>query len=140
MDLGECKDKGIIRKVRIDKNLVMSLVDISKIKEQTIKKVIMDGVSINAYLPMAYDSLREILEGFCILYGYKVGNHDCLGKLVNELIKDFDLFLFDRFRYVRNGINYYGSKIGLEEGKLLIEKIFKMKMEILELLNKKLKE
>jgi len=61
------------------------------------------------------------------VYGYKVSNHECLGKLTKEFINDFDAFSFDRFRYTRNGINYYSSKVGLEEGKTMIRNIFVMR-------------
>lgn len=127
MDLGECKKKGIIKKTKIDKNLVQSLMEMSDIKEKTIEQVELNEVTINAFLPIAYDSLREILEAYCILHGFKVGNHDCLGKLSKQLEPDFDIASFDRFRYARNGINYYGTKIDLTQGKILIETILKLK-------------
>ncbi|MBI5073246.1 hypothetical protein HZA99_05505 [Candidatus Woesearchaeota archaeon] len=140
MDLTECKETGIVRITRIDSNFAHSLLEMSDIKEKTAKKATLDNLNVNAYFPMAYDALREILEAYCLLFGYKVGNHDCLGKLMKELLSTFDLFLFDRFRYVRNGINYYGKKVGLEEGNLLIEKMFLMKKEIVIELKKKLGE
>ncbi len=39
---------------------------------------------------------------------------------------------FDRLRYARNSINYYGVKIDFEQGKKLIEKIFRMRKTIIE--------
>lgn len=140
MDIKECKDTGIIRRTRIDSHLATSLLEMSDIKEKSTKKEVLDELSVNAYFPMAYDALREVLEAYCLLEGYKVGNHECLGKLMKELLPDFDLFLFDRFRYARNGINYYGKKIGLEEGNLLIEKMFLMKKELVLKIKNKIKE
>lgn len=131
MDLEECKNKGIIRPTKIDTNLIKSLIEISNIKEETIKHSSLTVFSINAFLPMAYDSLREILEAYCISKGFKVGNHICLGNLVKELNPEFDLILFDRLRYMRNGINYYGNKVDLEQGKELISKLFDLKKEVL---------
>ena len=130
MDLRECKNKGIIRKIKIDKNLVSSLMQMSDMKEKTIEQVELNEITINAFLPIAYDSLREILEAYCILHGFKVGNHDCLGKLSKQLEPDFDLNSFDRFRYARNGINYYGTKMDLTQGKILIKGILKLKSEM----------
>lgn len=138
MDVEECEDKGIIRKTRSDKNLINSLIEMSYLKEELVKNSKIDEKSVHCFLPMAYDSLREVLEAFCILEGYKVINHECLGKLIKKLMPEFDYFLFDRFRYVRNGINYYGTKIGLEEGKSLIEKIFLMKKKIINKVKEKL--
>jgi len=34
-------------------------------------------------------------------------------------------------RYVRNGINYYGTKVEIVEGKEIIRKIFGMKRAVL---------
>ena len=138
MDLKECEKKKIIRKTRVDTNLVKSIIEISEIKEETVKQVKLDNNNVNAFLPMAYDSLREILEAYCILPGFKVGNHDCLGKLIKKLNPNFDLISFDRFRYARNGINYYGNRTGLEEGTIIINNIFLLKKEILKELNKHL--
>jgi hypothetical protein len=139
MDLGECKKKGLIRKTKVDTNLVNSLIEMSDIKSRTVEQTVLDNLTINAFLPMAYDSLREILEAFSILEGFKVLNHDCLGKLLKNLYYGFDLIEFDRVRYIRNSINYYGDKVDLEEGQEIIKKIFIIREDVLKEVRKKLK-
>ena len=104
MDVNECKRRRIIKRTKVDTERVKSLVETSEIKAIVVDNAHPIDLSINTFLPMAYDSLREVMEGYCILHGYKVQNHDCLGKLIKELLPDFDLVGFDRFRYVRNGI------------------------------------
>ena len=136
MDVEECEKKGIIRKTRKDNNLVKSIIDISNIKEETINQTKLNSRNVNAFIPMAYDSLREIMEACCVMHGFKVINHDCLGKLVKKLKPEFDPNSFDRFRYIRNGINYYGTKTDLEEGKTIINKIFKLRKQILKNIKK----
>jgi|SRR3989338_2221413 len=130
MDLSECRRNGFIKITDPNKSKALSLLEISDIKEESVHAAEFDEKSINAYLPLAYDSLREALEALCLILGYNVTNHICLGELLVELIPHFDYASFDRFRYARNGINYYGKKIGLEEGKELIKKIFIMKKSI----------
>jgi hypothetical protein len=132
MDLNECKRKGYIRKTKANTSLIKSLIEISNLKEKTVKSVNIDEENVSAFLPMAYDSVRGLLEAFCVLYEFKVTSHVCLGELMNELMDDFDYNDFDRFRYIRNSINYYGEKIGFEEGNEIIKKIFDMKVKILE--------
>lgn len=127
MDLNECRKKGHIKLTVPNKSKALSLLEISDIKEDVIHSVKLDEKTVNVYLPLAYDSLREALEALCLLFGYNVLNHVCLGELLKELIQDFDYFSFDRFRYARNSINYYGKKAGLEEGKGIIEKILEMR-------------
>jgi|SRR3989344_4707142 len=131
MDLNECLKKGLIKKTEVNKELVKSLIEMSKIKETAVNTAKINEVNISAYASLAYDSLREILEALCILNGYKVISHVCIGELLKTIIKDFDYEDFDRVRYIRNGINYYGTKIEFEQGKGLIRKIFIIKNKIL---------
>ena len=123
--------KGYIKKTRINSELIKSLIEMSDIKELTIKSAKINGLNVSAYLSMAYNSLRESLEALSISKGYKVSSHLCLGELLKTLIKNFDFNSFDRFRYIRNGINYYGTKIDFIQGKEIIKKIFEMKKDII---------
>lgn len=130
MDLNDCFKKGFIKKTRIDKELIFSLIEMSDIKEQTVKTAVINKINISVYLPMAYDSLREVLEAICISKGYKVINHFCIGELLRDIFSNFNYDEFDRFRYIRNGINYYGTKVDFEQGKKIINSIFIMKKEL----------
>ena len=123
MDVNTCKEKGIIRQAKKDHNLILSLCDMSTIKEDIINNTTFNEININGFFPMAYDSQRELMEALCISNGYKVSNHECLGKLVKSLYPQFDLITFERLRYARNGINYYGTKIDLHQAQELIIKI-----------------
>ena len=137
MDLDDCYQKGHIKKVRINEGLIKSLIEIADINEKTVKNADINEENISSYVSLSYDSLREILEAICISKGYKVLSHICLGELLKKLISGFDYTEFDRIRYIRNGINYYGIQVDFEQGKDIINKIFLMKKN---LLNKYLKE
>jgi len=50
---------------------------------------------------------------------------------MKQELDDFDYTSFDRLRWIRNSINYYGKKIGLDEGNEIIFKIFFMKEKIM---------
>ena len=102
------------------------------IKEITVKKAKLDEQNISAYVSLSYDSLREILEAICISRGYKVLSHVCVRELLMDLLKDFDYNGFDRLRYTRNSINYYGIKVEFNQGREIINKIFIMKKNLLE--------
>jgi len=130
MDLNDCHKKGDIKKTKLNKELIKSLIEMSEIKEKTVNSADLSEMNVSAYVSMAYDSLREFLEALCISYGYKVTSHLCLGELLSSLNKDFDFKEFDRFRYIRNGINYYGNKVDFEQGKEIIKKMFIMKREL----------
>ncbi|MDI3544402.1 MAG: hypothetical protein PWQ28_683 [Candidatus Woesearchaeota archaeon] len=127
MDLQECFRKGMIKKTRKDEDLIDSLVEMAYINEATVNSAKINSFSISAYVSLAYDSLRQILEAICISKGYKVLSHVCIAELMKELFIDFDYQEFDRLRYIRNSINYYGTKVELKQGKEIIKKIFRMK-------------
>ncbi|HLD73057.1 MAG TPA: hypothetical protein VJA23_05745 [Candidatus Nanoarchaeia archaeon] len=132
MDLDECYRKGFIRKTKVDKELIFSLIEMAGIKEIAVNTAKINEINISAYVSLAYDSLREILEALCISKGYKVTSHFCTGELLRTLVKDFEYNDFDRFRYIRNNINYYGTKINFEQGKELIQKTFSLKNRLIQ--------
>ncbi len=131
MDLDECYKKEFIKKTKVNTGLISSLIEMSNVNETTVREANINEINIPSYLVLAYESLREILEAICISKGYKVLSHACLGELLKTLIEDFDFNTFDRLRYVRNGVNYYGTKIELEQGRNLIDKTFYMKSILL---------
>ncbi len=130
MDIEECKKKGMIKKTFVNRSLIKSLIEMSDLKEETVKLSKINEITASSFVSLAYDSLREILEAICALNGYKALSHVCLGELLKEINKDFDHSLFDRLRYIRNGINSYGTKIEPEQGKELISAIFEMKRRL----------
>ena len=131
MDLEECFKKSLIKKTEVDENLIKSLIEMSKIKEDAVRKASVDNVNISAYVSLAYDSLREAMEAICIYKGYKVLSHICIGELLKNLFKEFEYEEFDRLRWIRNSINYYGTKVEFKQGKEIINKIFNMKRNLI---------
>ncbi|MBU2616451.1 MAG: hypothetical protein KKB79_00510 [Nanoarchaeota archaeon] len=131
MDLDECYEKGLIKKTKINSSLIRSLIEMSKINETTVKESKINEVNISSYVVLAYESLREVMEAICISRGFKVISHICLGELLKNLIEEFDFNEFDRIRYLRNGINYYGTKIEINQGKEIIQKAFDTKNALL---------
>jgi len=131
MDLEECQRKGQIKRTIVNEELIRSLIEISSANETAVKTANITNVTISTYVSTSYDSLREILEAICISRGYKVLSHVCLGEILRDLLENFDYNAFDRFRYIRNGINYYGVKVEFDQGKQVIKKIFEMKNDLL---------
>ena len=119
MDVEECKRNGLIKKTEINEELIISLVEMADSKEDAVKTAQINEKNISAYVSLAYDALRETLEAVCCSKGYKVLSHICIEELLRELIPEFDHETFDRIRWIRNGINYYGKKVDLEQGKKL---------------------
>ena len=131
MDLDECIRNGFIKKTRIDKELIKSLIEMSDTNENTVNTAKINNANISSYVSLAYESLRQILEAICISKGYKILSHQCIGEfLLKENIDMFNYKYFDRFRWIRNSINYYGKKVDYDQGKELINKIFEFKKRL----------
>jgi hypothetical protein len=73
-----------------------------------------------------YDVLRIILEAIAILDGYKIYSHEAFSYFLSEKGDSVSALKFDRFRKIRNNINYYGADISVEESKEVIEDIKKL--------------
>ena len=137
MDLNECLRSGMVKKTMVDEDLIKSLIKLSNTKEKIINNSQMEGEGASVYVSLAYDSLREVLEAFCILHSYKVLSHICMGELLKTLMPDFDYDRFNRYRWIRNSINYYGKIVDAKQGKELITKILEMKRKTIETYLKK---
>jgi len=80
------------------------------------------------------ESLRELLEALAIKNGFKIYNHECYCAFLKEILKDEELAaLFDKFRRIRNKINYYGKDLSPKEAEAfkteieeLVEKLKKL--------------
>ena len=131
MDLNECFKKGLIKRTQRNEDLANSLIEMAKIKEDAVNNAKIDNINISAYVSLAYDALRETLEALCVLNGYKVLSHICIGELLKDILNNFDYEDFDRMRWIRNSINYYGKKVDFNQGKELITKIFAIKEKII---------
>lgn len=64
-----------------------------------------------------YDVLRSILEAISTLDGYKIYSHEAYTYFLKEKGESLIADKFDRFRIIRNKINYYGKPITVEEVK-----------------------
>lgn len=130
MDWTECLKIRVVKEASRDNNKIIS---ISENAEEKLKVALsLKDERYYGKLPLLYDVLRELLECLALKRGYKIYNHECYTTFLKEIIKDSYLGdTFDKFRLLRNGINYYGKKITLEEAietiKRMIEFINKIK-------------
>ena len=128
MDWEECKSKKVVKETKVDKNLILSLIKGSDRKMKTNEMTPLNKDSASTKVCIIYDSLREILEAVSLKKGFKVYNHECYtGFLKDVLVLEKEWLDFDRFRRIRNSINYYGKDISIEEAKNIINEIIKLR-------------
>jgi hypothetical protein len=124
VDWIECNSQGIVKKISVDKELASSLRGTSKKKYKTAGKLKIDETTASSVISLFYDSLRELLEATAIESGYKIYNHECYCAFLQEILNNPDLGnQFDRFRKIRNSINYYGKDISPGEAKTIKSEI-----------------
>jgi len=130
--------KRIAKITSSDENLIKSLIEMSNIKEKIVNSAKMDETTISAYFPLAYDSLRELIEVLALKKGFKIYNHECYTAFLKEIIKEPRMGEeFDEVRRVRNSINYYGKRISMRDFKKLMNSIDKLKGKVKILLSVK---
>lgn len=86
----------------------------------------------------AYEVLREALQAFLSKGGYKSYSHEAIFSFAREkeILSEGKALQVDRYREIRNDINYRGKKVTLEEA----QEIITMVKEILPILEKRFKE
>ncbi len=122
MDWSECIKEKIIKEVKIDKNLINSAREIASLKVESA-----DALPERLFIgkvTLLYDALREYLECIALENGHKIYNHECYAAFLKEILKlSREGELFDELRKIRNGINYYGKFITIEESDSVIKKL-----------------
>ena len=87
---------------------------IIRVNENTLKSIFRE----------LYEGLREYCEAIGYLRGYKFLDHESIGYFLRDVIKEQSASnKFDRYRKLRNGINYYGEDIDIETVKEAIIEI-----------------
>lgn len=122
MDFRTCKMKDYVKPIKVDHNLLDSLVKSSSKKFQSQKRLDLDDTTAGSKISLTYDALRELLEALAISKGYKIYNHECYTAFLKEIMKESSLGdNFDKFRRIRNDINYYGKDVSSDDSRQVIE-------------------
>jgi len=112
MNLDYFISKGDVKKIPIDNIRAKSLIRAS---DQTVKSALsikLNGITLKTIFRELYEGLREYCEAIGFLKGYKFLNHESITFFIEEVLGEKNVSIeFDRYRKLRNGINYYGNDI-----------------------------
>ncbi len=132
MNWRECRLKKFVKKIKTDKQLIKSLLIQSKRKLITDKFSPLNKDTASTKVSINYDSLREVLEAIAVKNEFKIYNHDCFFGFLKEVLKlEKESFDFDKFRRIRNSINYYGKDVSIEDSKRLIRDMRKLRIKLI---------
>ncbi|HLC84200.1 MAG TPA: hypothetical protein VJH22_00220 [Candidatus Nanoarchaeia archaeon] len=107
---------GKVRKGTPDIALAKSLIAMSVSQLAFVSANPISESTASPILVNYYEALREICEAICAKNGYKVYSHEAYTSYLKEQLKEERISMqFDRLRKLRNGVNYYGEFVSVEE-------------------------
>ncbi|PIN75333.1 hypothetical protein COV18_04050 [Candidatus Woesearchaeota archaeon CG10_big_fil_rev_8_21_14_0_10_37_12] len=105
----------LVKKVSVDKLRAKSLLKASQQAILTASKIPKTESTFKSIVRELYEGLRQCCEAIGFIKGYKFNSHDCIAAFLKEILaEDTTANKFDRYRKLRNGINYYGDDVSKE--------------------------
>jgi uncharacterized protein (UPF0332 family) len=133
MDWEECKKRGVVREGTASKEQIGSLIKNSERKLVSCDKLPMERDTASSKVSLMYDSLRILLEVFALKKGYKIYNHECFTSFLGEVLKEQKISeKFDKYRMVRNNLNYYGENIEEDDADEMIKDLKNIRDNVLD--------
>ena len=115
MNFEFCLRRGSAKKVMQNKIRASSLFKSSFQAIETAEKIPLIDSALKTILRELYEGLREYCEAIGYLKGYKFLDHVSIGFFLKDVLREDSISKkFDRYRKLRNGINYYGLDIEVE--------------------------
>lgn len=103
---------GDIQEIEIDKIRAKSLIKTSEKAIISAKLIPINANTQESIFRELYEGLRACCEAIGYLRGYKFRSHEGIPLFLKEILhQDSIADKFDRYRKIRNGINYYGETI-----------------------------
>ncbi len=110
--------EGFVKKVPQDVVRAKSLIKSSEQALNTAKIMPFKEETLKTIFRELYESLRQYCEALGYIKGYKFLNHESIANFLDEFLGEKEISLkFDRYRKLRNGINYYGNTIEVQTAK-----------------------
>lgn len=117
-------EEGYAKKIPPDIIKAKSFIKSSQEAIISAKKLPIEESTSKSILRELYEGLRQYTEAIGYIKGYKFRSHEAITYFLDDILHKTALALkFDRYRKLRNGINYYGDEISLETIKKTLEEI-----------------
>jgi hypothetical protein len=131
MNFEKSLSDGKAKKVVINKIRASSLIKSSKQAIETARVIPLNNNTAKSILRELYEGLREHCEAIGYIKGYKFLDHESIGYFFRDVLKEQGIYMkFDRYRKLRNGINYYGEDVDTQTVKEAIIEIPNMIKEL----------
>lgn len=107
----ECLESGKAKKSFRDVQRAKSLMKMADSRIVFIKNCNAKEDYASILFTNMYDGVLEYCHALASLEGFKILNHLCITDFLKELGMQDVAEKFDRFRKIRNSINYYGKSL-----------------------------
>lgn len=129
----KCKNE-FIRNVSIDKEKILSILEVVEKREKYIKIQKVDNSNVSFILEGYYEIIKELLTVYLLKNGMRSQNHQCLISFFYKENPEYESksYLISKLCFLRNRLEYYGEKIDYsfyEQNKDEILKIIKLLKE-----------
>lgn len=123
--------EGKAKKIAPNKIRASSLFKSSIQAIETAKIIQLNPNALKSIIRELYEGLREYCEAIGYSKGYKFLDHESITYFLRDILKEQSISKkFDRYRKLRNGINYYGEDVDIETVKEAILEIPKLIKEL----------
>ena len=132
MNWDECINSGFVKEKSPRIEQAESLLRASEKKFISHEQLKINDDTASSKVGLLYDSVRIMLEALSIRKGYKIYNHECITCFLKEVMHEKELSeKFDKYRIIRNGLNYYGDDILVDDAKIMIQEMSDMRLQII---------
>jgi uncharacterized protein (UPF0332 family) len=134
MDWDICK-KDHIRKVRVDKDKIGSILKMCSVRLKFVKKQEVDNETASIVTEGYYEIIKELLTALLLKNGLKSDNHECLISFFKKNYSEYEyeINIIYELKNIRNRISYNGlfvEKQYLIKNKLEFEHIIKLLIKL----------
>ena len=127
MNFNDFLKEGFVKKVEINTLRARSLIKSSKQAVETATQIPLTETTLKTILRELYEGLRGYCEAIGFLKGYKFLNHESITCFLEDILNEKLISSkFDRYRKLRNGVNYYGNDVSEETIKVALKEIPKI--------------
>ena len=126
-----------IKKINPDLIRAKSMLKMSKDSLNILNITSLNEKTMNIIFRELYEGLRQYIEAIGYSKGFKFRTHEAITLFLKEYLNEKEIsFKFDKYRKLRNGINYYGNPVSIETVREAIEEIPKIIKKLSEYLEK----
>lgn len=116
--------EGHARIIPPDRIKAKSLLKSAQQAISSARKTPFETDTLKSILRELYEGLRQYCEALGYQHGYKFLSHEVITIFLEEIIGNKNIAVrFNRYRKIRNGINYYGDDVSSETVKEALKEI-----------------